>query len=376
MIASRGKYVVAALATLSVLALNACSAKAPSAPGAQTGGAGSSAAVAGQALPASQLCGSKQLKIAHVAGFGGNSWRRITQAELADELSACPNVKLQYTQTDGDLQKYITAINSYSAQGYDAIITYDDFGSQALSALRAAHTAGVVVVPYIADPGGKVGADYSGYVQYNFSTEGDTMAKWLANLVKPGAKLFFTGGLPGGSPSTVALWNGVTQTNKKLGSPLSPLTSAPIASSWDPAYMQKAAAGALAKYSEIDAIVSDYGNADKGTLRAFINAGRSIPPLATSATDNELGCMWQKLHATNPKFQLLTLDGTTTVVRIAARKALAALNKQPDNEPENFDLPVFIDTVHGKLPKCNSSLPPDADMSSALSPEKLAAVFK
>jgi ribose transport system substrate-binding protein len=144
-----------------------------------------------------QLCGNQSVKISHVAGFGGNSWRRITQAELADELSACPNVTLEYTQTDGDLQKYITAINSYVAQGYDAIVTYDDFGSQALSALRNAHQAGVVVVPYIADPGGKVGTDYDGYVQYNFDAEGDQMARWLQPQVQPGAKLLFTGGLPG-----------------------------------------------------------------------------------------------------------------------------------------------------------------------------------
>ena len=126
----------------------------------------------------------------------------------------------------------------------------------------------------------------------------------------------------------------------------------------------------------IDALASDYGNADKGTLRAFVNAGRPIPPLATSATDNELGCMWNDLHKTNPDFQLLTLDGTTTVVRIAARKALAALNDKPDNEPENFILPTFVDTANGKLPKCDPNLPPDADLSSDLSPEKLAAVFQ
>lgn len=130
-----------------------------------------------------------------------------------------------------------------------------------------------------------------------------------------------------------------------------------MASSWDPAFMQKAAAGALAKYPQIDAIVSDYGNADKGTLRAFVNAGRKIPPLATSATDNELGCMWIDLHEKNPDFQLLTLDGTTTVVRIAARKALAALNDLPDNEPTNFDLETFVDTANGKLPTCNEDLP-------------------
>lgn len=368
------KVGISVAAVLPVLAMAACSADAPSA--AQDNPDSLSSGDGGEALPVEELCGDGDLRIAHVAGFGGNSWRRITQAELEDELSACDNVSLEYTQTDGDLQKYITAINSYSAQGYDAIITYDDFGSQALSALKAAHDAGVVVVPYIADPGGTVGTDYDGYVQYDFDVEGDTMAKWLADLVEPGSNLLFTGGLPGGSPSTVALWDGISATNGELGDPLTMLTDEPLASSWDPAYMQKAASGALSKYDDIDALASDYGNADKGTLRAFVNAGRKIPPLATSATDNELGCMWEDLHKTNPDFELLTLDGTTTVVRIAARKALAALNDLPDNEPENFELETFVDTANGKLPECNEDLPPDADLSSALSPEDLAAVFE
>ncbi|HEY5856439.1 MAG TPA: substrate-binding domain-containing protein [Aldersonia sp.] len=367
------RVAVAGVALSAVLGLAGCTASAPA--DSSTGAAGSTGD-GGAALPMDQLCGDQPIKVAHVAGFGANSWRKITQAELTDELSACPNVSLDYTQTDGDLQKYITAINSYTAQGYDAIVTYDDFGSQALSALKNAHDAGVVVVPYIADPGGQVGSDYDGYVQYDFDTEGDTMAKWLHGQVDPGAPLLFSGGLPGGSPSTVALWDGIQQTSDELGGAFAALTDEPQPSGWDPAYEQRAMAGALTTYPEIDALASDYGVASKGGLRAFVNAGRPIPPLATSATDNELGCMWLQYHESNPDFQLLTLDGTTTVVRIAARKAMAAVNGQPDNEPENFELPTFVDTLNGKLPTCRDDLPPDADLSSALSPEQLAAVFQ
>ncbi|MFJ6095643.1 substrate-binding domain-containing protein [Williamsia muralis] len=364
---------VAGLALSAVLGLAACSASAPES---SSGGAEGSSSNGGEAMSVDQMCGDQPLKIAHVAGFGANSWRQITQAELEDELSACPNVTLEYTQADNDLQKYITAINSYSAKGFDAIVTYDDFGSQALSALKNATDAGVVVVPYIADPGGTVGTDYAGYVQYDFDTEGDTMAKWLQPQMDPGAKALFSGGLPGGSPSTVALWDGFWQTNDELGKPMTSLTGEPQPSSWDAAYEQRAMSGALAKYPQINALISDYGVSSKGGLRAFINANRPIPPLATSATDNELGCMWLQYHESNPDFQLLTLDGTTTVVRIAARKALAAVNDLPDNEPEQFQLETFVDTVNGKLPTCRDDLPPDADLSSDLSPEKLAAVFK
>ena len=311
-----------------------------------------------------------------MAGFGANSWRKITQAELTDELSACPNVTLDYTQTDGDLQKYITAINSYTAQGYDAIVTYDDFGSQALSALKNAHDAGVVVVPYIADPGGRSAPTTTAT---SSTTSTPKATRWPSGCTRrssPAPTLLFSGGLPGGSPSTVALWDGIGRPPTNSGGAFAPLTDEPQPSGWDPAYEQRAMAGALTTYPEIDTLASDYGVASKGGLRAFVNAGRPIPPLATSATDNELGCMWLQYHESNPDFQLLTLDGTTTVVRIAARKAMAAVNGQPDNEPENFELPTFVDTLNGKLPTCRDDLPPDADLSSALSPDQLKAVFQ
>lgn len=365
----------AAAAVLTALLFTGCTVEGPNASPAAGGASGAAAKAGGDPLPVDQLCGDRPIKIAHVAGFGANSWRKITEAELKDELSACQNVTVDYSQADGDLQKYITAINSYSAQGYDAIVTYDDFGSQALSALSNAKKAGVVVVPYIADPGGKVGTDYDGYVAYDFKTEGDTMAKWLAEQVPPGGNVIFTGGLPSGSPSTVELLKGIQATNEKSGA-FKIVTPDPVASSWDPAYMQRAMSGVLTKFDKIDGWASDYGVADLGGLRAMVNANRSIPPLATSATNNELGCFWLEHKDKNPKFQLLTLDGTTTVVRIAGRKALAALNGLPDNEPELFELPTFIDTANGKLPTCNKDLPPDADLSSALSPEKLKAVFK
>src|SRR3712207_2830638 len=100
---------------------------------------------------------------------------------------------------------------------------------------------------------------YDGYVQYDFDTEGDTMAKWLAEQVEPGTPFLFTGGLPGGSPSTDALWTAIEETNGEIGGPLEFLTEEPLASSWDPAFMQRSMAGALTTYPEIGAMASDYG---------------------------------------------------------------------------------------------------------------------
>jgi ribose transport system substrate-binding protein len=322
------------------------------------------------------MCGSKPIRVAHLDGFGGNTWRKTVRGELKDELSACKNITVDYTDAGGDLQKYISGVNSASAQGYDIILTFDDFGAQALSALTNAKKAGAVVATYVADPQGKLGGDYDVFVPYGFKAEGEYMAKWLAKLVKPGkGNTLFTGGLAGGSVPTVALMDAMVATNSATGAPLKFLTAKPVPSGWDPATMQKAMAGALASYPQIDAYASDYGVADLGALRAYLAAGRQIPPWATSASDNELGCLWIDKHAANPNWQLLTMDGTTSTVRLTIRKALAKLQGLPDTFPNVEELIPFVDTANGKLPTCQKDFPPDADLSANLTKDQLKAVF-
>ena len=325
-------------------------------------------------LPTSEMCGDEPLRIAHVDGFGANTWRQITAAELKDELSVCSNVTVEYSQADFDLPTYISAINSYVAQGFDAIVTYDDFGNQALDALRSAHEAGVVVVPYISDPGGVVGEDYDGYAEYDFAKEGADMADWLHGLYDGTGELVFVGGIPG-NPASQALYDLIAARLDELGSSVTFLNESPVDTNWDPAEEQRVMAGVITQYPTLNMLASDYGVASKGGIRAFVNAGVPLPPLATSASDNEVGCLWQELKPDNPEFELLSLDGTTQVVRVAGRKALAALNGFPDNDPVLVELIRFIDTVNGIDPPCEPDLPPDADLSSALSIEQLKELF-
>lgn len=337
---------------------------------------GPSAGAGGEPLPIEELCGTEPIRIAHVAGFGGNTWRQIAEAEVADELDKCENVTHEYAQADGDLQTYISLINSYSAQGFDGIVTYVDFGDQALSALRNAFEAGTAVVPYIGIPEtGEVGVDFSGYARYNFEGEGATMANWIADNVGEGAKVIFTGGLEGGSPSSQALYDALAAENEALGGAFTILNDSPIPSNWDPAYMQRAMTGILAEYPDFNVWVSDYGAADLGGLRALQQAGVPIPTLVTSATDNALGCFWIENNEATPTFDMMTMDGTHSTARVAVRKTLAAVNGLPDNEPERVDLIQFIDTPNGSLPTCRDDLPPDADLSSSLTEEQLLAIF-
>jgi ribose transport system substrate-binding protein len=368
---------IAALAVIGAAALAGCGADngggSSQKAGAGSSGTGAASGGAGKVPNVKDLCGHKDITIAQIDGFGANAWRKITRAELTDEVSACPNVKVEYAQAGGDVQKYVTQINAFLAKGVDAIVTYDDFGPQGLSALSRAKRAGVVVVPYIASPGGQVGQDYNAFVDLDRAGTAKRWASWMNDVLGGKGNLLFIGGVPG-NPSSPAYLNPF-MADIKSDPGLKFLSDKPVDTNWDPAQEQRVMAGLISKYPKIDGLLSDYGIASVGGIRAFVNANKPHPPLATLASSNELGCMWQKYKDKWPNFQILSVDGSTRAVRIAARKALAAVNGLKDDEPNIGPLIVSIDTRAGKAP-CDASLPPDADLSSSLSKDQLKALFK
>jgi ribose transport system substrate-binding protein len=318
-----------------------------------------------------KLCGDEPIKLAQVDGFGANSWRKIVRQELKSELKPCTNVKISYAQAGGDIQKFNTQINSFVAQGFDIILVYDDFGEQGLPAISKATKAGVTVVPYISNPGGTPGEDYAAFVDEHRDEVGKTFADWLNKTLKGQGNVIFLGGIPG-NPSSLSFME-PTVGNTDPG--IKWVQDKPVDTNWDPAQYTRVTAGLISKYPELDAYVSDYGAATVGSLRAYQNAGQPMPALATLASSNELGCVYEEVKADWPKFEMVWVEGTTRVVRWAARRALATFNDIELNDPTLLKMFPFVDTTAGKEPECRKDLPPDADLSSGLTPEELGEVF-
>ena len=111
---------------------------------------------------------------------------------------------------------------------------------------------------------------------------------------------------------------------------------------------------------------------------AFVAAGRQIP-LWAAQDANELGCFWQEHKADNPNFQMGNVSGRNWIVRLALRKAVAAVQGIPNDEPSIIELPLVEDSFSSdaKLqPACDKGLPPDALLSSGLTTDELKALFK
>jgi ribose transport system substrate-binding protein len=337
--------------------------------GAATGSeTGSTTVVAGDITT---MCGTEPMKVGVFDGFGGNSWRKITLAEIEDEASKCPNITdVIYTDGQGDQEKTISNINGLVAQGVNVLIGLPDFGPALLPALRAATEAGVSVVPYLADPGGTAGEDYVVFIDEDRAAAGGEWAKWVGENFEEGNAVFL-GGVPG-NPSSQAFFDGLREALQDYPN-ITLLNDAPIDTNWDPAETQRVMAGLFTQYPQIDFIISDYGAGSVGAIRAYENAGKPLVPLATLASNNELGCIWEDNQGEG--FELMSLDQTTTFARNALRFAVADYQGLTNPESSVVTVPVFFDSLGDTPPKCEPDLPPDADLSSNLSSEQLAELF-
>lgn len=336
--------------------------------------AGQEPAVMGRGIDITSLCGNKPMVIALADGYGGGTWRRTAQAEFEDEAKKCKNVtKILYTDANGDQQKSNSDINSLAAQGVNVLVAFTDFGDAMLPALRKAQRAGVTVVPYFSKISGTSGKDYAANVYQDQVHVGGMWADWLGENVKVGNVILLGG--TAGATSSQRFMDGFQARLSKYPD-LKLLDANYIVTNWNPADGQKAVAGLIAKYGKIDGIASDYGVTTLAAIKAFEQAGLAVPAQVTLASNNELNCKYVKAKAEKKAFRYFTLDGTPTLGRFALRRAVSVYQGTADSEPMSVIPYVYADSSKDIDPKCDVTAPPDADLSSGLSAEKLKALYK
>jgi ribose transport system substrate-binding protein len=312
-----------------------------------------------------KFCGTKPITLGIHDGFGINAWSQASLAAVRSEAAKCPNVKTIVAIGGGDLQKSISDINSMVAQGVNAITIIPDFGQAQLASIQAATAAGVKVVPWGADPGGTPGTDYVSYVDWSSPIAGTMWANWMVKVLGGKGNVIFLGG-PAGNPVTTGQLKSVDAVFAKHPGMklLTGKTNWPV-TNWDPATAQKQMSALLAKFPKIDGIISDYGTDALAATRAMQAANRKLVPIGTLDA-NGLSCLYKKVHASNPGFQLATISSRNWLGRIAARKAIAAAEGLPNGEPARYSLPFFENTAGGLPAQCIASASPDFYASNKL----------
>jgi ribose transport system substrate-binding protein len=316
------------------------------------------------------FCGTKPIVLGIHDGFGINGWSKTSMASVRSEAAKCANVRQLVVIGQGDLQKSISDVNGMVAQGIDALVIIPDFGKSQLPSIKAATAAGVKVVPWAADPGGEPGKDYVTYVDWDVRATGQVLAAWVVKAIHDKGDVVFLGG-PAGNPVSVATLEGIHDTLKDHPN-INLVTGYKdwAVSNWDPSQTQKVLSSLLAKYPNIAAVIDDSGgDASIAVFRTYEAAGRPLVPLATFE-GNVLACEYAKIKSKNPGLELATMSGRNWTGRIAARKAIAAAEGLPENEPSIYKLPLFEDTLGGSAPQCDPKQAPDASLSAKLSPDE------
>lgn len=319
------------------------------------------------------FCGDQPILLGVHDGFGVNAWSVASFAAVRSEAAKCPNVEVIAAGANGDLQKAISDVNSWVAQGMNALVIIPDAGAPGaqLQSLQDATRQGVTVVPWGSDPAGVAGTDYLTYVDWDTVDSGRVWGQWMADTLGGTGKIVYLGG-PAGVAVGLQQLDGIKEVLANYPD-IELLTGDTdyAVTNWDPATAQQAMTALLNQFPQIDGVISNYGTDADAAVRAFQAAGRELVPIATLEA-NALACGFEAAKAANPRYELATISSRNWLGRIAARKAIAAAQGIPNDEPSLFQLPLFEDTVNGLAPQCDESLAPDQYLSNQLTAEDLA----
>lgn len=320
------------------------------------------------------FCGTKPIKLGISDGLGENPWSAASYAAVRTEAAKCPNVTQDAKSGNYDVTQAISQINSWVAQGYDAIVAIPDAGNE-LAALQDATKAGVKVVPWASNPGGSVPGDYLAYVDWDTVDAGRQWADWMVKALNGTGNVVFLGGYDSSAVGHEQL-QGINEVfDKNPGMVLLTGKDTFVATDWLPDNAQKAMTALLGKYPKIDGVITNYGTDAEAVIRAFQAAKTPLVPM-TSLEANALGCDFDKLKAANPKYELATISSRNWLGRIAARKAIAAAQGLENTEPDLYKLPLSEDTLAGAKPQCDAAQGPDVYLSNQLTPAEMTEFGK
>lgn len=322
-------------------------------------------------------CGPKKASFGLADGFGDNNWRKVTVAEAKTEVAKCPNVSsFSYTDGQGNTQKAISDIQGLVAKGVQALVVFPDAGQAVLPALRSAHKAGVVTVPYRVSPGGTSGKDYDAFVSTDFRQAGVLWAKWLVKVLNGRGKVLNLGGPPANSQS-LDEYEGMKSVLKDYPDITFVGTTPYEVTNWDAAQTQRVVTAALARNPRIDAITTDFGAALASSFPVFKQAGRPIPAVATEDS-NQLACDWQQQKDAGSPFSLFTVSSQNAMSRLAVDMAVAKATGGVVPTSTVYPQTAFEDSASGQPHPvtCDKDLPPDAFVSSSLTPQQQTDALK
>lgn len=295
-------------------------------------------------------------------GFGGNLWRKTAKMEIILQALTYPEIgKIIFTDANADLPTFLSNVRSLSSQGATAIVAYNDFGSAALPAFKAAQAAGAKISTYVGPTPDAPVDSLTNQITGDVCAMGEEMATVATEDLGLTGELAILNGTPGNPQG--AEWNRCLIDTL----PEDTTIGQSVDTDWTPAGAYDAASALVSSGTDYGAIFYDYADPIPQVVEAYSKAGKKIPAIITWTSNNGMAKAWEKRLGTPDEFALYHTSALTWESRASLTAVMRALAGE-EVEPEVIVPRPFVKAEEGYY---LSDRPDDYPGPSALVPDDL-----
>lgn len=300
----------------------------------------------------------------HIGTFNAvdNLWQTAAAMNVMLQAMTYPEVgKITYAFVN-DLPSAQSAVRSMVADGVDAIVSYNPFGSAMAPVFQEAQAAGTVITTYVGETPDVGGDVINNQVYAEACDAGTAMGAVLMDdmgLTDADDIAFFFG-TPGNPQDTLV--QGCLEEQLAGGGPSIAFNQD---TDWSRPGTAAAASALISSGTPVKAILNTYSDPMPQVVDAYDQAGSPIPAILTWTEMNEFFGIWEERLGTDKEFELYYTNALINQSRLALTNAMNILagNEVPDRTP--MPLPI----IKAEPGIYEADLPGDFPGWSALIPE-------
>lgn len=302
----------------------------------------------------------------HVGTFNAvdNLWQTAAAMNVMLQAMTYPEVGTITYAFVNDLPSAQSAVRSMVADGVDAIVSYNPYGSAMAPVFQEAQAAGTVVTTYVGETP-DVGGDVINNQVYAEACDAGTAMGEVAmgDLgLSSSDEIAFFFGTPGNPQDTLV--QSCLEEQLADGGPTIGFNQD---TDWSRPGTAAAASALISSGVPAKAILNTYSDPIPQVIDAYDQAGEPIPPILTWTEMNELFGIWEERLGTDKEFELYYTNALINQSRLALTNAMSILAGKdvPDRTPMPLPLIQAKDGVY------QADLPGDFPGWSALIPEEV-----
>jgi ribose transport system substrate-binding protein len=295
----------------------------------------------------------------------GNSWsvQLYQEFKASAERNKGDISKVVYTQSDNQVQKQISNVQSMISRKVDAIIMTPISPSATVPVIKQAKAAGIPVILLSAEADTD---EYTSLVTVDQKKFGAAGAQWLADKLGGKGNIYALNGIAGLSTDSLR-FDGAKEVFKKY--PGIKIV-ADAHASWDEAQAKRAVSNMLSSHPDVDGVWSQGGAMTLGAIQAFQAARKDLVPMVG---ENNNGLMKEWVELKDQGFDSVGVTNPTWLADDALKTTIKAL-KGEEFKKDNILTPPTI-TNDDLQEFVRTDLPDSFWVNTRLSDAQVDALF-